>query len=89
MKTFLAALIFIALCVVGLGFRIFFLKGTFPNTEIESNPEMRKLGIKCAKQEELELWKKNGGKRPEGCDGKYSEACESCGLYGTHFPTKK
>jgi len=88
LKTFLAAALFIALCVIGLGIRIL-IKGSFPNTEIESNPAMKKLGIKCAKQEEIELWKKKGGKQPSACEGKYSDACESCGLYATHFPAKK
>ena len=64
MKVFLAAVVFVGLCVLGLGFNIFFRKnGHFPDTEIESNPAMRKLGIKCAKQEEIELWQKNGARR--------------------------
>ena len=82
MKVFLAAVIFVGLCVIGLGFNIFFRKdGHFPDTEIESNPAMRKLGIKCVRQEEMELWKNGGGQRPAGCDGNYSDACASCGLY--------
>ena len=56
MKVFLAAVVFVGLCVLGLGFNIFFRKdGHFPDTEISTNPEMRKLGIKCAKEEELEM----------------------------------
>ena len=83
MKVFLAAVIFVGLCVLGLGFNIFFRKnGHFPDTEIETNPAMKKLGIKCAKQEEIELWgKDHGDQRPAGCDGNYSDACASCGLY--------
>lgn len=82
MKVFLAAVLFVGLCVLGLGFNIFFRKdGKFPDTEIETNPAMRKLGIKCAKQEEMELWAREGRKRPAGCDGRYSDACASCGLY--------
>ena len=85
MKVFLAAVIFVGLCVLGLGFNIFFRKnGHFPDTEIESNPAMKKLGIKCAKQEEIELWSKKGGQRPAGCDGNYSGACESCNLFNRH-----
>ena len=86
MKVFLAAVIFVGLCVLGLGFNIFFRKnGRFPDTEIESNPAMRKLGIKCAKQEEIELWNsKPEGERPAGCDGNYSDACASCSLYNKH-----
>jgi len=82
MRVFLAALLFVGLCVLGLGFNIFFRKGgKFPDTEIESNPAMKRLGIKCAKQEEIELWARKEGKRPAGCDGNYSDACASCGLY--------
>ena len=85
MKVFLAAIVFVGLCVLGLGFNIIFRKnGHFPDTEIETNPNMRRLGIKCAKQEELEMWTKQGKQRPEGCDGTYSDACKTCGLYGTH-----
>ena len=86
MKVFLAAVIFVGLCVLGLGFNIFFRKnGHFPDTEIETNPNMKKLGIKCAKQEEIELWGKKGkGSHPAGCDGNYSDACESCALFNRH-----
>jgi hypothetical protein len=48
---------------------------------------MRKRGIKCAKQEELELLhaqKKMPGRAGHdgtACDGNYSDACASCGLY--------
>ena len=53
MKVFLAAILFVGLCVLGLGFNIFFRKdGHFPDTEISTNPNMKKLGIKCVKEEE-------------------------------------
>ena len=82
MKTFLAALVFVGLAVLLLGVNIFFLKRPFPNGEISTNPEMRKRGIKCAKQEELEMLaaQKN---RPRHCSGEYSDACKSCALYKT------
>jgi hypothetical protein len=41
---------------------------------------MRKRGIKCAKQEELELLHAQK-KGKTACDGNYSDACASCGLY--------
>lgn len=83
MKTFLAAVIFVGLAVLLLGVNIFFFKRPFPNGEISSNPEMRKRGIKCVKQEEMEMLaaRKNGGKTPEHCNGEYTDACKSCGLY--------
>jgi hypothetical protein len=39
---------------------------------------MRKRGIKCAKEEELEMLAKQKGKKV--CDGNYSDACASCSL---------
>lgn len=58
MTTFLLAIGLIALCVVGLGVRIFFRKnGKFPEKEIEKNAQMRKRGIICPKEEECKLRK--------------------------------
>ena len=79
MKVFLAAVIFLGLAVLLLGVNIFFFHRPFPNGEISTNPEMRKRGIKCAKEEELEMLE--GRKRKTLCDGNYSEACASCGLF--------
>ena len=78
MKTFLAAIVFVGLAVLLLGVNIFFFKKPFPDGEISTNPEMRKRGIKCAKQEELEMLAAQKGKKV--CSGNYSEACESCAL---------
>ncbi len=79
MKVFLIALVLVALCVVGLCFNIIFRKdGQFPETEIESNREMKKLGIRCVKQEEMALHRKKGsGKDKPTCEGD-SEGCNSC-----------
>ena len=80
MKTLLAAIIFVGVAVLLLGVNIFFFHRPFPDGEISTNPEMRKRGIKCAKQEELEMLaaQKKGKKT---CSGNYSDACASCGLY--------
>ena len=77
MKVFLAAVIFVGLAVLLLGVNIFFFRRPFPNGEISTNPEMRKRGIKCAKEEELEMLA--AGKKK--CSGKYSDACKGCALY--------
>ena len=76
MEVFIAALVLVALCVFGLCFNIIFRKdGKFPETEIENNKEMRKRGIKCAKEEEIKLWgKKDADGHPVACSG-----CGSCG----------
>ena len=79
MKTFLAALLFVGLAVLLLGVNIFFFHRPFPDGEISTNPEMQKRGIKCAKQEELEMLAAQKGKKV--CDGQYSDACASCALY--------
>ena len=78
MKTLLAAILFVGLAVLLLGVNIFFFKRPFPDGEISTNPEMRKRGIKCAKQEEMEILAAQKGKKV--CSGNYSEACESCAL---------
>ena len=80
MKTLLAAIVFVGLAVLLLGVNIFFFHRPFPDGEISTNPEMRKRGIKCAKQEELELLSQQKG-RASHCSGEYSDACASCALY--------
>lgn len=83
MKTLFAAIVFMGLAVLLLGVNIFFFHKPFPNGEISTNPEMRKRGIKCAKQEEMEMLAalKGGQKKPEHCTGEYTDACSSCALY--------
>ena len=77
MEIFLAALVLVALCTLGLCFNIIFRKnGKFPETEIENNIEMRKRGIKCAKEDEIKLW---GKKNPDGTPVSCNEGgCGSC-----------
>ena len=79
MKTLLAAIIFVGLAVILLGVNIFFFHRPFPDGEISTNPEMRKRGIKCAKQEEMEMLAAAKGKK-QVCDGNVSDACSSCSL---------
>jgi hypothetical protein len=77
MEIFFAALLLVALCVFGLCFNIIFRKnGKFPETEIENNREMRKRGIKCAKEEEMKIW---GRKGPDGKSECSECGCPSCG----------
>ena len=78
MKTLLAAIVFVGLAVLLLGVNIFFFKRPFPDGEISTNPEMQKRGIKCARQEELEMLAAQKGKKV--CSGNYSEACNTCAL---------
>ncbi|MBR0286767.1 MAG: hypothetical protein IJQ96_07080 [Bacteroidales bacterium] len=78
MKTLLAAIVFLGIAVLLLGVNIFFFHRPFPNGEISTNPEMKKRGIKCAKEEEMEMLSKQKGKKV--CDGNYSDACATCSL---------
>lgn len=80
MKIFIATLILVAFCFVGLGFNIIFRKnGKFPETEISSNKNMKKLGIKCAKEEEMKLWgNKKGG---ASCEDLGCASCAGCELH--------
>ena len=81
MKIFIAAVIFVGLCVFGLCFNIIFRKnGQFPETEISSNKEMRKLGIRCAKEDELRLWGKKHGKKHPTCSDLGCADCAGCGV---------
>ena len=83
MKVFLATLVLVALCMVGLCFNLIFRKnGHFPDTEIENNENMKKLGIKCAKEEEMALWRKKNPKEIPNCDGTGGcSSCSSCSFY--------
>ena len=79
MKVFLAAVLFVGLCVLGLGVNIFFRKGgKFPQTDISSNEEMRKRGIKCPR-EEFSCHSERSERI--SCDGKFSDACRDCALF--------
>ena len=54
LKILLLTLAIVGLAVVLLGVKVFFIKGgRFPNTHIHDNAEMRKRGIKCAKDKEF------------------------------------
>ncbi|MDR1583251.1 MAG: hypothetical protein LBS55_08355 [Prevotellaceae bacterium] len=53
MKLFILTVILLALCVAGLGIRIW-IKGEFTENEIGRNKNMKKLGINCVKNEETE-----------------------------------
>lgn len=82
MKVFLAALLLIGLAVIGMCANILLKKdGQFPQTDVGSNENMRRLGIKCMKEEEDELFAVREKPDSEACSGEYTEACRSCGLY--------
>lgn len=70
-KLLLPAILIIAVAFVFLAIRMLVRKnGKFPETEVGRNKEMRKLGIQCAKAEEIKCRR----------DVEQNGACGSCGL---------
>lgn len=64
MATVLLAVGVIALCVILLGVKVFFVKnGRFPSGHIHDNPAMRKRQIHCAYREEIEKLKNKPNER--------------------------
>jgi hypothetical protein len=71
-KLLLPAILIVAIALLFLGIRMLVQKnGRFPETEVGRNKEMRKLGIQCAKAEEIKCRR----------DVEKNEACSSCGLF--------
>jgi hypothetical protein len=73
MKLFIFTVVILALCVAGLGIRIW-IKGEFTETEIARNKDMKKLGINCVKNEETEQ-----------CNNGSRNACSDCSLSCTFY----
>jgi hypothetical protein len=70
-KLLIPAILVVGIALLFLGIRMLIQKnGKFPETEVGRNREMRKLGIRCARAEEIrcrrEVERKGG--------------CSSCGL---------
>lgn len=82
MKVFVAVLVLLALCVLGLGVNVFFFRKDFPHYDVGSNEEMRKRGIRCYKDEDAALHNRK-------CSGNWSDACKDCSLYGTGGNSRK
>ena len=82
MKVFLAALVLIGLGVFGMCFNIIFRKdGQFPQTDVGANENMRRMGIRCMREEDDERFSSRGDKDSGAhCSGVYSDSCASCGL---------
>jgi hypothetical protein len=67
LKALIISVILLAISFIALAFRILFVReGKFPEGSISKNKEMAKLGITCARHEELKCW--NEGKSGDlGC----------------------
>jgi hypothetical protein len=69
------AIVLVGFCVLALAVRIIVKKnGQFPETGVGKNRNMRKLGIRCTKQDEIIRWRQMKGEtvNPDelccGCD---------------------
>lgn len=91
MQTFFIFALIIAFCVLCLEVKVLFSKrGKFPETELGRNEEMRKRGITCAREDELD--RRSREQRQErdsniACGGcSLREACGKIGS-GQNLPT--
>lgn len=58
--TILIAVLIVALCVVLLGVKIFFVKGgKFPNPHVSGNKALRKRGIGCVQSQDRDAQRKS------------------------------
>ena len=80
-KVFIAALIIIGFGVFIMSFNIIFRKKEFPNSDVGSNENMRKMGIRCFKEEDAEIHRNLKKGKKAGCTGEWSEDCAGCSLY--------
>ena len=55
LETILITLLIVAICVILLGVKVFFVKGgRFPNGHVSGNKAMRERGIGCIQSQDLE-----------------------------------
>jgi len=72
-KLMIPAILIVAVALVFLAIRMLIQKnGKFPETEVGHNREMRKLGITCARVEEIKCRRE--------VDRQPGSGCASCGL---------
>lgn len=83
LKTVIAAIAILGICIFGMCFNIIFRKnGKFPETDVSKNEEMRKRGIKCMREQEEEMFSKKGRKNSISCEsGNGSASCSACSFY--------
>lgn len=59
LETILITLLIVAICVILLGIKVFFVKGgRFPNGHVSGNKAMRERGIGCIQSQDREARKK-------------------------------
>ena len=83
LKVLLAAILLVGAGVFAMCFNIVFRKKEFPKSDVGSNENMRRLGIRCMKEVDAEIFSGRKEKGGAVCTGTYSDACSDCGLYNT------
>lgn len=59
-KTILFTLLIVAICILLLGLKVFFVKGgKFPNGHVSGNKALREKGISCAQSQDRDAQKKS------------------------------
>ena len=59
LDTILITLLIVAICIVLLGVKVFFVKGGFPNGHVSGNKAMRDRGIGCVQSQDREAQRKS------------------------------
>jgi len=80
MKVFVAAIVLVGLCVLGMCIGIFFHR-EFPKGDIDDNPELRSRGIECYRYEDERQRKEAPLGQRTACSGEYSSSCKGCAFY--------
>jgi hypothetical protein len=78
MMLFLIVVALVGLSFAGLGIGIW-VKGKFPDTHVEHNPEMKKRGITCVKNDRL-FCRTLQSVCAEGDAAGDAECCKNCGI---------
>jgi hypothetical protein len=90
LQTLIATFVILAIGVFGMCFNIIFRKnGKFPETEISRNENMRKLGIKCMREQDEEIFSQKKPQKNGVCSGEFSDSCIGCGLYDIESKSRK
>ncbi|MBR0240808.1 MAG: hypothetical protein IJQ52_06800 [Bacteroidales bacterium] len=88
LKVLLAAAFIIGFGVFIMSFNIIFRGKEFPKSDVGSNENMRKMGIRCFKDDDAELHRPGGPRKKAGCTREWSEDCSGCALYEIDKPNK-
>lgn len=82
LKLLIITIIIVAVCFIAIGIQVW-IKGKFPETEVGHNENMRKMGLCCAKEEEMRLWKNQNNNESASCG-----SCGSCLISNCDSRTK-